>query len=112
MRTIFYKILFTLTICLTILSNCKTTKESIAISDAEKAVFNQTKGDTITISNDKTEYKILIIEPGFNTWLQTIAKPEGFYSQSYLESRNNIWVIAWNQRVAQPFRYDTSLWTA
>ena len=90
--------------------NCSSTTKAISISDKEQATFNQTQGDTIAIGDDKTEYEITIIEPGFNTWLQSIARPEGFYSQSYLESRNNVWVIEWNQRVAQPLKYDTSLY--
>ncbi|MEZ4968130.1 MAG: DUF6146 family protein [Flavobacteriaceae bacterium] len=92
------------------LSNCTGTKQTIAITDEEQAAFSQTEGDTISIKDDKTEYEIIIIEPGFNLWLQSIAKPEGFYSQSYLENRNRIMVLEWNQRVMQPFRYNPNLY--
>lgn len=71
---------------------------------------NTTEQDTVKISNDDLEYEIIIIEPGFNVWLQTIAKPEGFYSQSYLESRNRVWVTEWNNRVLQPYVYDPNLY--
>lgn len=89
---------------------CGGTKQAIAVSDAEKAAFAQTKGDTITISDDATEYEIIIIEPGFDFWLQSVAKPEGYYSQSYLENRNHIYVMEWNSRVTQPFTYNPNLY--
>ena len=72
--------------------------------------FDQKVGDTVEISSDSTEYEIIIIEPGFNFWLQSIARPEGYYSQSFLENRNQIYVINYNQRVLQPMRYSPSLY--
>jgi len=66
--------------------------------------------DTVTIASEKTEYEITIIEPGFNYWLQSVARPEGYYSQSFLETRNQILVTEWNQRVLQPQRFDPNLY--
>ncbi|MFC4721955.1 DUF6146 family protein [Geojedonia litorea] len=66
--------------------------------------------DTVRIVNDDLEYEIIIIEPGFNAWLQSMARPEGYYSQSFLESRNRVYVQAWNQRVQQPFNYNPNLY--
>lgn len=94
-------------------ASCGSTKKGADlpdITDAEKDVFNQTEGDTIQIANEETEYEIIIIEPGFNFWLQSIAKPEGYYSQSFLENRNQIYTINWNQRVLQPTRYSPNLY--
>ncbi|CAM3372627.1 DUF6146 domain-containing protein [Zobellia roscoffensis] len=96
------------TLC--IVSSCKTTKETVSISEDEKAAFQQKEGDTITIADDSTEYEIIIIEPGFNFWLQSIAKPRNFYSQSYMENRNQVFVTNYNQRVAQPMRFNPSLY--
>ncbi|MEH6746728.1 MAG: DUF6146 family protein [Maribacter arcticus] len=93
-----------------VLISCGSTKESLAISNDEKVAFEQVEGDTITISSDKTEYEIIIIEPGFYTWLNSIAKPEGYYSQSFLENRNYLMVLEWNQRVLQPMRYNPNLY--
>ncbi|WGD34613.1 DUF6146 family protein [Olleya sp. YS] len=67
-------------------------------------------GDTISISSDKTEYEILIIEPGFNAWLNSIAQPKGYYSQEYLENRNVFYVNEWNSRVNQRRRYNADLY--
>ncbi|WP_394748704.1 DUF6146 family protein [Spongiimicrobium salis] len=97
-------------VCMLFLGSCNSAKKSITVTDEEKIAFNQTEGDTITISSDKTEYEIIIIEPGFNFWLQSIARPEGFYSQSFLENRNRILVINWNQRVLQPQLFNPNLY--
>ena len=93
-----------------ILISCGSSKELLSISNAEKKAFEQVEGDTITISSNKTEYEIIIIEPGFYTWLNSIAKPEGYYSQSFLENRNYLMVLEWNQRVLQPMRYNPNLY--
>jgi hypothetical protein len=37
-------------------------------------------------------------------------KPKGYYSQSYLESRNQLYVAEWNRRVLNPSRYDARLY--
>lgn len=88
----------------------KNSKELTDISEEERATFSQTEGDTIQIANEETEYEIIIIESGFNTWLQSIAKPEGYYSQSFLENRNYLMITTWNQRVLQPQQFNPSLY--
>ncbi|MDG3582115.1 MULTISPECIES: DUF6146 family protein [Galbibacter] len=82
------------------------------ISEAEKEAFNATNAeqDTVRIANDSTEYEIIVIDPGYYTWLNSIAMPEGYYSQEYMETRNNIYVINWNQRVLNPQRYNPNLY--
>ncbi len=60
-----------------------------------------TKNDTIRIANDSLEYQILIIEPGFDSWLLS-QPPRGYYDQSYLESKNRMFVTDYNSRVRQP----------
>ncbi|GGD33021.1 DUF6146 family protein [Flavobacterium orientale] len=66
--------------------------------------------DTIRIANDELEYEVIIIEPGFNAWLASRAMPRDYYSQSYLEARNNLWVIEYNSRALQSSRYDPNLY--
>ncbi|MGB3150406.1 MAG: DUF6146 family protein, partial [Maribacter sp.] len=65
---------------------------------------------TVKISNDETEYEIIIIDPGFYTWLNSIARPEGYYSKTFLENRNQLLVVNWNQRALQPNRYNPDLY--
>jgi Family of unknown function (DUF6146) len=61
--------------------------------------------DTVRIANDSLEYEVIIIDPGFSTWLASRAKQRGFYGQPYLENRNRFWVTEWNSRVMQPQKY-------
>ena len=66
--------------------------------------------DTVRIANEELQYEVIIIDPGFNTWLYSTALPRNYHSQSYLESKNRIWVSEWNSRVLQPFRYNPNLY--
>lgn len=94
-----------LLICFGIYS-CKTSHKTSAISNENNSIAQ----DTVRIANDKLEYEILIIEPGFNFWLESVAKPKGYYTQSFLEGRNQLFVSEWNNRVLQPHRYDPKLY--
>jgi len=80
------------------------------VTNEEKEVFQSNDDEPVEISDDETEYEIIIIEPGFYTWLNSIARPEGYYSQSFLENRNIIMVTTWNQRVLQPNRFNPNLY--
>ncbi len=92
------------------IGSCSSTKKRVEISDEEKTVFNQSKTDTVEIADPESNYEIIIIEPGFNTWLLSVARPEGYYSQSFLENRNQLYVIEWNNRVMNPIRYNPRLY--
>lgn len=95
-----------LIITMAFIVSCKTTN-NMSTNDKESQKKEQ---DTVRIANDKLEYEIIIIEPGFNSWLERMAKPEGYYSQEFLEGRNQIYVSEWNRRVLQPSVYNTSLY--
>ncbi len=81
--------------------------KSKSVADANAPI---SKNDTIRIANDDLQYEVIIIEPGFDTWLVTNAKPRNFYSLSYLESKNNFFATTYNDRVLQPFRYNSNLY--
>ncbi|MFG6687536.1 DUF6146 family protein [Mariniflexile sp. HNIBRBA6329] len=100
-------IIFILLIC-GFAIGCNTTRSST--SNKNELLQNTKFSDTVSISNEELEYEIIIIEPGFNSWLVSIAKPEGYYSQQYLENRNLIYVNEWNNRVIQPQRYNPNLY--
>lgn len=57
--------------------------------------------DAVRIANDSLEYEVIIMDTGFNSWLATNAKPRGFYSENYLENKNQVYVSEWNSRVSQ-----------
>ncbi|NVN18138.1 hypothetical protein GUA46_07280 [Muricauda sp. HICW] len=92
------------------LNSCTSQKSTLDLSSEEKALFDSNDEEPVEIANDETEYEIIIIEPGFNTWLNSIARPEGYYSQSFLENRNAVMVINWNQRVLNPMRWNPNLY--
>lgn len=87
--------------------SCNSSKQAINKSSDEISATTQ---DTVRIANDELEYEIIIIDPGFNFWVESVAKPRGYYEQSYLENKNQILVSEWNSRVLQPHRYDPNLY--
>jgi hypothetical protein len=71
---------------------------------------NIEKEEPVVIANDSLEYEITIIDIGFTYFLNAIAKPEGFYSQEYLEARNRIWVQEWNNRSRNSLQFNPSIY--
>jgi hypothetical protein len=89
-----------------ILLSCKSTKATLTSTDKPLT----TQNDTIRIANDSLQYEVIIIDPGFSTWLVTRAYPRGYHTQSYMENKNIFYVSEWNLRVLQPQRYDPNLY--
>lgn len=96
---------YILFIILGIAYSCSTSKTVVA-----KETKNAIHGDTVRIANKELEYEVIIIDPGFSTWLISRAHPRGFHSQSFLETKNQIYVTEWNNRVMQPQRYNPNLY--
>lgn len=88
------------------LYSCGTTKDRNLRSDK----IANAENDTVRIANDSLEYEIIIIEPGFDLFINSIAKPRNYYSQSYLENKNRVLVSEYNQRVMQPQVYNPNLY--
>ncbi|MBO0329997.1 DUF6146 family protein [[Muricauda] lutisoli] len=108
-KKIINPLLFGLMLCIG-LTSCTSQKSTLDVTTEEKALFESDDDAPVEIADDDTEYEIIIIEPGFYTWLNSIARPEGYYSQSFLENRNAIMVVTWNQRVLQPQRWNPNLY--
>ena len=66
--------------------------------------------DTVKIANEELEYEVIIIDPGFSSWILGRAQPRGFHSETFLESRNRIYVAEWNRRAMQPHLYNPNLY--
>lgn len=98
--------LYIIAILLLIILGCKTTKSTVTGSD--KAL--KTQNDTIRIANDELQYEVIIIDPGFSTWLASRAFPRGYHSQTFLENKNWLYVSEWNRRVLEPQRYNSNLY--
>jgi hypothetical protein len=98
-------------ICAALISyNCGSSNNDLGITDKEKETFKSTEADTVEIADEESNYEIIIIEPGFNVWLQAVARPPGYYSQNFLENRNRFYVIEWNNRVINTMQFDPQLY--
>lgn len=84
---------------------CSTAKTAIKESDKSLAV-----NDTVRIANDSLEYEVIIIDNGFTFWLASRALPRNYYTQSYLENKNQLYVTEWNNRVLQPQCHNPNLY--
>ncbi|MFH6946329.1 DUF6146 family protein [Flavobacterium sp. FlaQc-50] len=85
---------------------CSTTKANVE----QPVTKNVALSDTVRIANDSLEYEVIIIDNGFSTWLASRAFPRNYYSQSYLETKNRLYITEWNNRVLQPQRYSPNLY--
>lgn len=100
------KNLICISIILLAIIGCTTSKSAVVTTDVPKTGSN----DTIKITNEELHYEVIIIEPGFDTWLISTAHQRGYHSQTYLENKNYIYVVEWNNRVMQPQIYNPNLY--
>lgn len=85
---------------------------SCAVSSTKDPINtrSEVKEEPVVIANDSLEYEIIIFDIGFNTWLNSIAQPIGFYSQQYMENLNRIYVTTWNNRVLNSSQFDPQVY--
>lgn len=86
--------------------SCNTPKSTVK---QEESISTEKVADTIRIVNEELEYEIIILDIGFDSWLVT-QKPISYYSNSTLRIKNDFYVVEWNIRVNQPFRYNPHLY--
>jgi len=92
------KYLIIISIILASFISCNSNKTIINNNATESS--SSVNNDTIRIANNELEYEILIFEPGFQSWLAT-QPPMGHYGLSFLESKNQLFVLEYNNRVIQ-----------
>lgn len=61
--------------------------------------------------NEDEEYDIIVLDPQYETFRLTIARPMNFYSEDYYKRYNQRYVNEWNLRHSQPFNYDPDFYT-
>ncbi len=103
-------IYFLLFLFLIPLTWCYGQEEKLVLTKKEKELFELSDDAKDTDEVNDSEYDIIIIDIGFNRWLNQIAKPKGYYSQSFMENRNNLYVLEWNRRVLDPYTFDPQLY--
>ncbi|WP_426485786.1 DUF6146 family protein [Flavobacterium sp. 2] len=102
------KFIYILIVLFTVIA-CSTGSKNNAVA-ANSPKTNSGVNDTVRIANDSLEYEVIIIDNGFSTWLASIAQPRNYYSLSYLENKNFLYVTEWNNRVRQPQLYNPNLY--
>ena len=116
MKKIIYIFAFVILLILSCNSNTSInagfTKKETSLKDSVQITSKslKTKNDTIRIANDSLEYEVIIIDPGFSTWLASRSFPRGYHSQSYMENKNIFYITEWNNRVLQPQRFNPNLY--
>ncbi len=100
------KYFFTFIIIVSLLLSCKTTNKMVTDSSEIPSKVS----DTVRIANEETEYEVIIIDPGFTSFLYGQAQPRGYYTETFLKQRNQIYVVEWNNRVRQPLAYSSNLY--
>ncbi len=95
-------LIYTISILGFLIISCGTPKKTVATTDNQKE-------EPVRIANDSLEYEIMIIDIGFTSYLAT-AKPMSYYTQSFLEIRNRIYVTEWNSRARNLTRYDSIIY--
>ncbi len=93
-------------ICILAFASCDSSKSVVQKDSTDVA---DATNDTVKIANEELEYEILIIEPGFNSWLVT-QQPRGYYGQDFLERKNQQFVLEYNRRVMNFQQYDRNLY--
>jgi len=83
---------------------CGSTNKTTVNNDA-----NLPEG-AVRIANDSLEYEIIIFDIGYETYLNSIAKPDWYYSLTYLENKNSFYVTEWNIRAQNPLRYSPDIY--
>lgn len=63
------------------------------------------KAETIGQSGDSTEYDLVVMDPNYDLFLLTQAKPMNYYSLEYYKSWNTQYVAEWNARCRNPIVY-------
>jgi hypothetical protein len=70
-----------------------------SLKKTEKTPGNTDKLELKDPEADSTEYEVIIFDPGFEPWFHKHRKQPWYHTQESLETRNWLYVIAWNQKV-------------
>jgi hypothetical protein len=68
------------------------------------------KEEPVVIANEELAYEIIIIDPGFTSYLYSTARPMSYYSKTYLQNNNRISVAIWNSRAQNPQKFNGNIY--
>jgi uncharacterized protein YceK len=98
------KLIYSLAVLSLFFSSCGTQNKTASVSDTTE------EEPPVRIANDSLEYELIIIDLGFTAYLNSVALPMSFYSQDFLESRNQLYVTTWNIRAQNPSQFDPNIY--
>ncbi|WP_010521776.1 DUF6146 family protein [Aquimarina agarivorans] len=59
----------------------------------------------VRIANDSLEYELIVFDIGFNRFLNTQARPRGYFGINFLETKNYFFVTQYNIRANNPVQF-------
>ena len=68
-------------------------------------MMTTTDENLISIEEEKDEYELIVLDPGFDTWFATTWSPAKDRSAQYYASWNRQYVSAWNYKATHPHTY-------
>lgn len=93
------RVLFLFLLLATTFYSCETQK---AVTSTDKEL----KFD----KNDEGEYDIIVFDSQYDYFLEAVAFPESYYSESYYHNKNVFYVNEWNYRHNLPLRYNPNIY--
>ncbi len=100
MKNLMYVLVFTGLLII----GCGTQNNAIAAADVLE------KEEPVRIANDSLEYEVIIIDIGFTNYLNSVALPMSFYSDNFLATRNQFYVLEWNNRARNPTQFNGNIY--
>lgn len=82
----------------------------LSCGSSQKTTDSDLPEGAVRIANEELEYEIIIIDIGYESYLNSIARPANFYSVEYYEVRNKLYVVEWNNRVRNPQMFDPNIY--
>ena len=87
--------------CFLQLVSCSTQNQAINSDEINNLSFEP---------DENGEYDIIVLDPQYDIYLKTIARPESYYTESYYKSKNRIYSTIWNQRHLNPLSYNPNIY--
>lgn len=91
----------------TLLAGCAIWAVSLTGCASQKSVEGKAPETRVSAleQEDSTQYELVVLDPGFDTFLATLTYGKDYYSDAYYQSWNIRYVQEWNYRCQNPLRY-------
>lgn len=91
----------------TLLLGCRAMREYSKSASPSETPEKKVKTDTLRlVKTDGREYDLIVLDPGYETYLKSIARPEWYHTNTFYKTQNQFYVAEWNRRHDNPMQYD------